>query len=359
MSKIMREARRAIGKVQDLIAILPERAARQRRDRSLGDDMRQTSGALPMGPRVALFVIWQPGGLVQSTLLTCDHLVAQGHAVVLISNAPLAGADRAALVARTSKVIERPNLGHDFGAWRDVILLMLKEKAMPTERILLVNDSIWFPLMPQDDLLDQMDAEVETHGFTGAIWMERPGRPHRAHYQSFLLMFGRKALAHPSFAAFWQGYLPSSRRDSVLLRGEKGLTRAMAAAGLVAPPAVSPRRLLSHAEGASDSDLICFLDYAALTQADQRIARDDLLAQGVQVGFRDKALALIANSLFSGHFAEKHPVLIAKSGGLHVLKKRHEPTSVEGRRQYLRAVAAGVLPEPSPTVFSEIRARLT
>lgn len=357
MSKILREARRAGGKVQDLLAILPERRLQTRRDRNLGQDLRRTAGALPGGDCVALFVIWQPSGLAPSTLMTCDHLVAKGFIPVAISNAPLTDADRAALAARTIEVIERPNLGHDFGAWRDVLVLMLRDKSLPTRRLILLNDSVWFPLAPGDDLLDRMAAEADTHGFTGAIWMERPGRPHRAHYQSYLLMFGRKALGNPAFAAFWRGYLISSRRDSVLARGEKGLTRAMAAAGLVAPPVVSPQQLLTHARGASDDDLARILDHAAFTEADRRAARLDLLAHRDWPGFRDKALALIAGSLFAGHFAETHPYLIERAGGLHLLKKRPDPVSTEGRRQYLRAVAAGDIPQPSPTVLTEIRAR--
>jgi len=357
MSKIMREAGRAAGRVRDLLAILPERAAQRRRDRSLGDDLRQTAGALRIGPRAAIFVLWQPGGLAPSALMTCDHLAAQGYVPVAVSNAPLGEADRAALLARSALVIERPNLGHDFGAWRDVILLWARSGVLPAERLVLVNDSVWFPLAADDDLLSRLDADAGRHGFTGAIWMERPGRPHRAHFQSYLLMFGPGALGHPAFAAFWQGYLMSSRRASVLARGEKGLSRAMAAAGLVAPATVSPVRLLAHARAAPDAELARILDHAALVQPDRRASRDALLARQAEEGFRPKALDLIAASLFSGQFAEAHPYLISRSSGLHLLKKRREPTSTEGRRQYLRAVAAGHIPAPIPAVLAEIRAR--
>jgi hypothetical protein len=357
MSKIMREARRAAGKLRDLIAVLPERVAQKRRDQNLGDDLRQTAGAVPLGQRAALFVLWQPSGLAPSTLLTCDHLRAQGFAPVAVSNAPLTDRDRAALAARTALVIERPNLGHDFGAWRDVILLWLRSARLPENGLLLLNDSIWFPLSPDDDLLTRIEAEALTHGFTGAVWMERPGRPHSAHYQSYLLMFGPRALTHPAFAAFWQGYLASSRRDSVLARGEKGLSRAMSAAGLAAPATVSPARLLADAKAAPAPELARILDYAALVQPDRRTARDALLAHQTEEGFRPKALDLIAASLFSGHFAETHPYLISRSTGLHLLKKRAEPTSTEGRRQYLRAVAAGDIIAPAPEILAEIRAR--
>ena len=246
MSKIKREARRAAGKLRDLIAILPERRAQARRDQSLGGDLRQTAGAGPLGPRIALFVLWQPNGIAPSTLLTCDHLAAQGFAPFALSNAPLTDADRTALAARTTRVIERPNLGHDFGAWRDVILLWLRAGTLPEQ---------------------------------GAIWMERPGRPRSAHYQSYLLMFGPKALTHPAFAAFWQRYLASSRRDSVLARGEKGLSRAMTAAGLTAPALVSPTCLLKHAQAAPAPVLRRILDYAAFPVPDRQAARAERLAQ--------------------------------------------------------------------------------
>jgi hypothetical protein len=289
--------------------------------------------------------------------MTCDHLVAQGFAPVAISNAPLTDADRAALAARTARVIERPNLGHDFGAWRDVILLWLRSGTIPEKGLLLINDSIWFPLVPDDGLLARLQTEADTDGFTGAVWLERPGRPHSAHFQSYLLLFGPKALAHQAFASFWRGYHLSSRRDSVLARGEKGLSRAMARAGLAAPARLSPTALFAHAKAASDAELLRILDYSAFPGADRQAARATLIAQPDAPGFRQKALDLIAASLFSGHFAETHPYLISRSSGLHLLKKRQEPTSTEGRRQYLRAVTAGDIPAALPAVLDEIRAR--
>lgn len=357
MSKIMREASRAAGKAFDRVAILPERLAQWRSDRSLGAGLRMTTGSLPDSARVALFVIWQPAGLAPSTLRTCRYLVSQGYAPVVISNAALSDSDRTLLAAEAHQVIERPNTGHDFGAWREVLMLRLRSGSLPTKRLLLINDSVWFPLAANDDLLASLDRDAGQHGFTGAAWMERPGRPHSAHFQSYFLMFGEKALVHPAFAAFWRRYPASSRRVSVLARGEKGLSRAMVAARLAGPPSLSPRVLMDVASAASNEELARILDYAALIDSGKSRVRDDLLARRHEADFRSGALALVFETLNAGYFVEAHPYLIAQGPGLHMLKKRREPTSAEGRKQYLRAIAAGHLSPPSPAVLREIQAR--
>jgi Rhamnan synthesis protein F len=356
MAKIRREMLRVVGRLGDYLSIIPERLAQARRDRLRGADLRVTQGALPGAARVALYVLWQPEGLARSVFATCRHLTASGHATVVISNAALSEADRAELQTLCWQVIERPNLGHDFGAWRDALLHLSRSGALPSERLVLLNDSIWFPLLPGDGLLADLDQPgVE---FTGPVWMERPGRAHSAHFQSYLLMFGPAALGHPAFMAFWRAYLASSRRESVLRRGEKGLTQAMRAAGLAGPPTLSPATLLAHATGADNAELARILDFTAIVDATLVRRRDAILADQGSRNFRSDALGLLRATLASGHFVEAHPYLAARAGGgPHFLKKRREAKSIEGRRQFLRAIAEGLLPTPDAALMAEIRAR--
>lgn len=351
-TKLRREVRRLRLQVRDVLSVVPERIAQRRIDSRFPGHLRQTEGGLPAGGKVALFLIWQPAGLAASTIETCRHLSACGYAPLIVSNAPLSTEDWDRLAPLTWRMVERPNLGHDFGGYRDGIRLLHHLGQRP-ERLLLLNDSIWFPLLAEDGLLAAMERQAD--GFIGAAWMERPGRSHAAHFQSYLLMFGPRALAHPAFARFWNGYLVSSRRDSVLKRGEKGLSRVMAAAGLAVPPTISPARLLAFAEAAEDGELRRALDYAAFVEPKRVARRDRLLAAGNEAGFRPAALALISSTLMSGYFLETHPYLAARAFGMHFLKKRREATSIEARRQVLRAVAAGDLPAPQPTMLGEIR----
>ena len=351
--KAGRELARLGGQVADLLAVLPERLAQWRADR---DPARRVihAGAHPPAPRVALVLVWQPVALAGSLMGTLDHLASQGYAALVVANGGLGQDARDAVLARCWQVLERPNAGHDFGGYRDGIR-HLRAAGIAPERLLILNDSIWFPMVAGDDLLTRLDA---VQGFSGAAWMERPGRAHAAHMQSYLMVFGPRALAAPAFGRFWEGYLASSRRDSVLKRGEKGLSRAMAAAGLIEPAPASPAGLLDHAVRAEDAELRRALEYAALVDPNARAARQAAL-DGPAGAFRDAALALLRANLMQGHFLESNPYLAARAAGLHLMKKRRDPLSAEGRAQLRRAVAAGDLPPLLPEVAAELAARDT
>ncbi len=230
-ARLRREIARLKLKLVDAAMVLPERLAQRRRDRDFPAGLRLTSGRIAARSKVAILVLWQPDGLAASALTTCRHLVACGYAPLVVSNAALDAAERDSLAGLSWTLVERENIGHDFGAYRDGIRLLQYQGAR-LERLVLLNDSIWFPLLEGDDLLVTLETAPGAGGFSGAAWFERPRRRHQAHWQSYFLTFGPTALEHPGFARFWNAYPASSRRDSVLKRGEKGLSRAMAAAGL-------------------------------------------------------------------------------------------------------------------------------
>ncbi len=353
-AKLRREIARIGQRLVDLWSVPQERRRQRARDKRFPQTLQVTAGQVAPQPKVALLVVWQPAGLAPSVLATCRHLVASGYAPLVVSNAPLAGPDRALLAAEVWQIAERDNIGHDFGAYRDGILLLRHQNLQP-QRLLLLNDSIWFPWAETDGLLADLEGDPASDGFLGAAWMERPGKAHAAHFQSYLVMFGPRALAHPAFARFWSDYLLSSRRDSVLKRGEKGLSRAMSAAGLAAPSQRSAAGLAHYAQNLPDADLCKALDYAALIDPDRRNDRDALLATAGKAEFRPAALRFLNSSLATAFFLETHPYLAARAFGLHFVKKRRDPLSTEARRQVLRAVAAGDLPEPQPAVLAEIR----
>ncbi|QCO57791.1 DUF429 domain-containing protein (plasmid) [Pseudorhodobacter turbinis] len=220
-----------------------------------------------------------------------------------------------------------------------------------------MNDSIWFPLQEDCDLLARLETASGNDGFSGAAWMEKPGRAHRAHFQSYFLMFGARALGHPAFQAFWRRYPVSSRRASVLQHGEKGLSRAMSQAGLTAPALLSPELMMRNAEQASEADLCRIFDYAALTDPDMIAERDRILQANMTKTSRSTLLRLIERSAMNGHFVETHPYLAARVLGFHFLKKRKDTTGIEGRRQVLRALHAGDMPTPQAVMLDEITAR--
>jgi lipopolysaccharide biosynthesis protein len=124
----------------------------------------------------------------------------------------------------------RKNFGYDFGGYRDGIWLLSQWK-IDLEILLIMNDSIWFPLHNEEKLINQMEASSAQ--FVGALQLD-PSREtknlplkKRPFYGSFFLLVKRDAWAHPAFQAFWANYRITSNKYKTIRRGERGLSHAM------------------------------------------------------------------------------------------------------------------------------------
>lgn len=93
-----------------------------------------------MGPKLAVFVVFRPKGVAASIYMTLEYLCKHGITVLITSNAALNHDDRQKFASLAWKVIERPNFGYDFGAYRDSILY-LRDQGVEPDHLLLMNDS--------------------------------------------------------------------------------------------------------------------------------------------------------------------------------------------------------------------------
>ncbi len=144
------KVRRELGRLGQQLRAIPEAvwepfAAARMTGRWRAGFRRWTApGACAQG---ALVLCWQPRGLAPSFLDMLDHLVTCGYAPFVVSNAPLSSADRQSLHPRIWRAVERPNFGYDFGGYRDGLFLLRRWGIRP-DRLVILNDSIWFPLCP-------------------------------------------------------------------------------------------------------------------------------------------------------------------------------------------------------------------
>lgn len=195
-------------------------------------------GALEARRAVAVYAIFPRHGLQPSHLRSLRYLAAKGLAPVVVSNLSLAAPDREALLASCWRLIERPNFGYDFGAYREA-MLMLGASLLDLERLILTNDSVWFPVSPHSDWLD--DAERLDASFVGAVsncgiaqvepgdyraidWSFDPSRPD-FHYCSFALHISGPVVADPGFLRFWKRLKLTDSKFFTVRRGEVGLSQ--------------------------------------------------------------------------------------------------------------------------------------
>lgn len=313
---------------------------------------RITTGRAMLSERVAVLVLFQPKGLAGSVQLTLNHLVAEGWSVVVVSNAPLSVTDAAMVTDRAAILLERPNVGYDFGAYRAGLRLLARLEHWP-ERLILMNDSVWFPLRKDDDTLRRM--EVSGSAMTGHIFKTESKKGHD-HLESHLLMVSSEALTHPAWARFWDRFLMSDDRVTTIRRGEKGVSQALISAGLQVKGLIARDSLLACLRELTDPALRGVMADAVHHRTDAQVLCDALsLSDTWRDGFLDWVRGVLADSrqhLISVTFIAPAMLLC----GMGFVKKTRDSRFHLARIKVLDLEAAGQIAPLDPQVRSEIAA---
>ena len=212
--------------------------ATRRYDRTRLDQIRMFDGKLPKSDRIAIFLIFPETGLLQSHLHTLEYFRLKGYATLVVSNLPLSEVDRKRLAENCWQIMERPNFGYDFGGYRDGVL-HLSEYLKSLERLVLINDSVWFPLPKSRDWLDDVEAlGVDFAGAASNYGTPRPAiekfrstkwsystNHKNFHVCSFALWLKPTVLRHFGFQKFWQNLRLTDEKKRTVRRGEIGFTQ--------------------------------------------------------------------------------------------------------------------------------------
>lgn len=317
---------------------------------------RLTLGARPLTDRVAIFVVFQPRGLAGTIHLTLDHLAKNDFSVVVVSNGPLRPQDRAVLSGKAAIVLQRPNVGYDFGGYRDGIR-HLWSLGHDTSRLVLLNDSTWFPLRRDDDSLARMealDADLAGHIFKTELEHD----PLHDHVESHLLMFSRTFLRSRDFREFWSRYRMSNHRSTTITVGEKAVTQ-LARRGSWKIAALMDREwLLQTLASMGDAELRLVLHHAlddfSRRQPDasaiRRLERAGAPWRNDFLDWVDHALRNSRSFLLSSTFVM--PALVY--GGMGFIKKSADVRFHQARQKLLELEAAGRIPPLDDDVRTEI-----
>ena len=185
------------------------------------------------GPDIAILCHYDRDGAIRpDTLRYLRELHAAGFWIAVVSNGapPRRPAD---LDGIAGALLTRRNIGLDFGAWR----MALRALSLPrpdTNRILLINDSVYGPLLPLAPLLARMPAN-------GAdLWGLTDSQERGWHLQSYFLLAGPTLIRSPIWRSFWRGVVPLPFKRWTVGRYEVGLSQRVLKAGF------SARALFPH-----------------------------------------------------------------------------------------------------------------
>lgn len=281
--KIRREIARLGRQVRSLKAAVFARTMRPvwhlLRDRLISVEI----GEVPQGPRMAIVVVFQPKGCPDSLFDTLAHVVDRGFSPVVVCNGPVSASDTERLRTLCWRLLKRPNLGYDFGAYADGIAYLRKLGVEP-EALLVMNDTLWWPALPVAHTLDALMAtEADYAGLCNFPF--RPGRKRhtaltgRCYASSFCFLLSTRVWRSDGFARFWADLPLLGHKPLVVERGEVGFCRAMERAGFIPKVLIAHDDLVGRIDTMSDAEANTFLSRLPVLGGKVRPRVDELVAR--------------------------------------------------------------------------------
>jgi hypothetical protein len=356
-SKLKRELARLGRQLGDL----PERVlgpiARARYNATRAKTVIPTDGGRSLGPKLAVFLLFQRGDLPGSIKVTCDWLTDNGYSVLCVANGGLTDPAKTDLLPNVWRLLERPNFGYDFGGYREGILHLAEAKITP-ESLLILNDSIWLPTRPQSDLitrLEAMDAPV-----AGLIINRRERATTRyakaGFIESYMYRISGEFARSDIFASYWANLKISNDKMITIKRGEKGFSR------FLVDKKIDFKTLLNNADFKAElsclkgEDLLQAMTYACYDTTEGAAERDALLRNYGARNWEADVHKHITQQLETRPPHSSFLYYREVRSRIDFLKKRADLMCKSGRASYLSAVRAGHLPAPAPEILCEIEA---
>jgi hypothetical protein len=190
------------------------------------------------GNRFVLFVFYARDAIPAFTQTVIDAIARRGLNLVISTNAKITPALREALLEKSCLLIERADLGRDFGGYKDGISIIERRFGTP-DRLILLNDSLFYFEEGLDDFIAAFDGEQDLYAMTEVF-------EHHYHLGSFALSFGRKVMESKRLRKYWQSYRPISTRRWSVHKGEVALTQTLMRAGFRPHVLYYGARLLPH-----------------------------------------------------------------------------------------------------------------
>jgi hypothetical protein len=239
--------------------------------------------------RYVLFVVYAKQS-VPAFIETLLQAIGRSRINLVIStNARITKEQRDALLDKCNLLIERVDLGRDFGGYRDGIRV-LRRRCSNIERLILLNDSLFYFENGLDALVGGLDGEHDVIGMTEVF-------EHHYHIGSYAISVSRAVLQNPQFQRYWKKYRPIPTRRWSIHKGEVGLTRMLMKAGFKPHILYHGAQLTPYMRSASLHELMTaihflpndfrnrlfdYLDQLRLAQTGSKLSAIDTLSRSVR-----------------------------------------------------------------------------
>lgn len=305
----------------------------RRYDQNKNSQIIITQGKANKIGNVALLLLFQPEGISESTLFSCKALRDAGFSILAVSNAKLSQSDLEKLGQYCFEIMQRPNFGYDFGGYRDGILHLLNSNHS-LEKLLVLNDSCWFPTILHDAFLP---AVISTkHDLFGAVIYQTEKPKPRFHILSYAFSFGKLAIQSHFFRTFWEDLVIASDYYWTIYNCERRMAPFFSNHGFSVGSQWSNSQIERVMKELSNEELEDIVDYEIRKDTKHKISLINLLKREPHDGiWRDSVVKFWRMGYFNDQFYLFHPTLLMKLG-YSFMKKRKEHRYQDQRRVFLK-----------------------
>lgn len=306
-------------------------AIRKRRyDRERAHLVKVTEGTLPVSDKIVIQLIWQPDGILATFIEELKFFAERGFSAIVVSNASLTEQAINLLAPLCHLIVERPNFGYDFGGYREGVLI-LRDRGLRPTRLIIKNDSIWFPLHSDSDLLTR--ATIASEDIFGVYYNEFSRIPH---LQSYFFSFGPRILADDRFWSYWKSLWLTDNKYMVIRQCEMKLTRNFNRMGFSHSAAYSHKEVCAAMSRLEDGRLREVFNYIAKVSTHRIPAVNMLLNGPMDAMWRTRAEAVISSGRILRYLLIVHPAVLLGELHLPLLKKDRQPMYQLQRAELLR-----------------------
>lgn len=327
--KFKREMKRLGSQLNQIPWLLFASAIRRISDNYISRYVQITEGACPMMDSAAILLIFQPDGIQRSTFDTLQHLADNGFSPVLVSNSKLSDIDLDKLKAVTNVIIQRPNFGYDFGGYRQGIMYLL-QKDVPLENILVINDSIWFPIKQDCNFL--LELKHQNSDMYGLVLNNQYKSKKRHHIQSYLFNFNKRIINSEEFIHYWRYLFLSNNKNAVIRQCEIKMTEYFRSRGFSIGSKYTIDDIYKNLPELSTQDLTTVINYQMIVDSKRRKIITD--CRTVKQEGSDEYL--IRHRLLGKYFLIAHPIILLKMLNCPAIKKDRQFVYQVQRREIFK-----------------------
>jgi hypothetical protein len=315
--------------------------------------------------KIALLLIYQPNNLSNSTLWTCQHLIKSGYAPLIVSNTPLQPSQLQLLKSHAWRILCRPNVGYDFGGYQDGIRF-LNLQNLDLDALIVMNDSIWFPLYEGDTTIQRMEDSPED--FLGLQAHKRPShrllkckKPKKQYFlESYFWLFKRRALCSDAFKQYWHNYKASSSKYHTVRNGEHSITPYLAANSLSYRGLITMDGVVDWLAHLPNDALYLALDQTSSCDPEYKFALDQLLTDYSDTSrWRSNAFDFIARLTSKKSLLATVQTLTISQLDVGYLKKGGDAMRLHALSFFASKVNEGNhVRKPHPSIWEEMQAKI-